>query len=223
MRTYTCAPSGYLRVHKCDRDPIPEVRGGRTCKGFVLVNLPIVHTHITLHAASALHHLWIAQGVAIEFPDALSNKGNLSIAQFLLILHLLGVVVWLGGSIAIGGLWLKSSSTGDTELLGATKDLSWMSKRLAMPASIVVLLAAGGLVSAANFDFNQVWIHLGTGLLILAALIGIVVIGPNTKRLFSSLQAGSRDLVAVNRVRFGLISVQLMLLVAIWAMVAKPF
>lgn len=79
------------------------------------------------------------------------------------------------------------------------------------------------MVSAANWDFNKVWIHLGTGLLMLAALIGMVVIGPNTKRLYSSVQSGSRDLVAVSRVRFGPISVQLTLLVAVWAMVAKPF
>lgn len=141
----------------------------------------------------------------------------------LLILHLLGVVAWLGGSLATGSAWMRSISRSDTELLVATENVKWMSRWIAMPASMVVLLAGGALVSAADWDWSFGWIHAGTGLLVAAALVGVAVIAPATRRLAGALQSGGRDSDAVARMRLGLISVQAMLVIAVWAMVVKPF
>ena len=116
-------------------------------------------------------------------------------AALLLILHLLGVAIWLGGSVSVGMIWMRSLDQDDSTLLAATGNVRWMSRFIAMPASIVVLLAGGALVTAADWDFSLAWIHLGTGLLLAAALVGVVVVGSGDKTAdgFSRLGSARRE------------------------------
>lgn len=96
----------------------------------------------------------------------------------------------------MGAIWMKAAKRPATELEATSKNLPWMSRWIAMPASIVVLVAGGGLVSVANWDVSQGWTHVGTALLVGSAVLGAALIAPAHPRL---------------------------LLVAMWAMAAKPF
>lgn len=144
-------------------------------------------------------------------------------ANTLLILHLLGVIAWLGGSLTTGLIWARAASAPEPELEVATRNLQWMSRWIAMPSSVIVLLAGGALVSVANWDFSQGWIHVGTAMLVGAALVGVGLVAPATRSLLASLQTGAADRAALARTRAGLLIAWTMLLVAVWAMVAKPF
>jgi hypothetical protein len=118
---------------------------------------------------------------------------------------------------------MKAANRSAAELDTASKNLQWMSRWMAMPASIVVLLAGGQLVSVANWDFSQGWIHVGTTTLIGAAVVGAALIAPANRRLLVSLRDEGSVNAALDRMKAGLVLVQLMLLVAMWAMVAKSF
>ena len=149
----------------------------------------------------------------------------MTLYQTLLIAHVLGVVLWLGGAVTTALLVSRARGAGRPELLVAqVENARWLDLRMGMPAALVVLLAGGWLMSEGDWPFDTAaWIHIGMGSLLAAAGVAMVWTGRFQRRLLASSAAGGQKLDALaNRILLGNAASILLILVGLWAMIAKP-
>ena len=144
---------------------------------------------------------------------------TMTLYQVLLIAHVLGVVMWLGSSLTMFLLWRRAVRSGDDEALKTQSEISlWIERRLAIPAAIVVLLAGGWLMTEGNWGMDQGWLHIGMGAVFGAAGILLLWTGRFQRRLV--LENGA---ALISRITVGMLASMGMVLVAFWAMIAKPW
>jgi uncharacterized membrane protein len=135
----------------------------------------------------------------------------MTLYQTLLLLHVLGVVVWLGGSLVLYLQWRRAVSGGDAAVIAVQADtLRWFERSLAMPAALVVLLAGGWLMSAGDWPFEAIWLHIGMGAVFAAAGVSMVWTSRHRER-------GN-----LGSVSLGMVASMAIILVAFWAMIVKP-
>jgi uncharacterized membrane protein len=150
----------------------------------------------------------------------------MSLYQFFLFLHILAVVVWIGGGIAVSILAFRAQRTGDLQVIsGAASDAEWLGQRVFMPAAIVVLGAGLALISTGHWTFDPLWIKLGFAGIILSAVTGAAFLGPQSGKV-KQLIAENADRSAIDQriARVLLVArIDLVILVAvILDMVVKP-
>jgi uncharacterized membrane protein len=144
----------------------------------------------------------------------------MTLYQVLFIAHVLGVVIWLGGSLTMFLLWRRALVSKDDEAIKAQSETSlWIERRLAIPAAIVVLVAGGWLMTEGNWGMDQGWLHIGMGAVFGAAGISLLWTGRFQRRLVTG--GGSAALTA--RITAGMLTSMGVTLVAFWAMIAKPW
>lgn len=143
--------------------------------------------------------------------------------QLLLILHVLGVILWLGGSVANTLQLARVRTAGPDRLMLQVENNRWLDLRVGMPAALVVLLAGGWLMTRGDWPIETaVWIHIGMGALLAAAGIGMAWTGRYQRRLLRS-DAGDSVLDALaGKILLGNVGSILLILIALWAMIAKP-
>lgn len=135
----------------------------------------------------------------------------MTLYQTLLFAHVLGVVVWLGGTIVLYLLWRRALASGDRTVIAAQADtLRWFERSLGMPAALIVLLAGGWLMSAGDWPFEAVWLHIGMAAVFGAAGVSMLWTSRHRKRLDGG------------KVGLGMVVSILIILVAFWAMIVKP-
>ncbi len=142
-------------------------------------------------------------------------------------IHILGVVVWVGGVVTIGLLNARVARGNDIALVGALGRLSgWLGQWVFGPAALVTLLA--GLVTAgvAGISFSSLWIVWGFAAIAVTVALGVTVIRRTNEQLAALLPSAGLSDPRVRRLRLRLARLGavnlLILLSAIWAMVAKP-
>lgn len=151
----------------------------------------------------------------------------MSLYEFLLFVHVLMAVVWVGGDVAIQVLAVRATRSKDPVRTAAlTGDIEWMSLRVFMPASILLIIFGIWTASEGNWDFGQAWISIGFAAFLFSFFLGMAFLGPESGRIKRLVKDRSFEDPEVLR-RIGRILVfsrieLLVLIVAIWAMVAKP-
>jgi uncharacterized membrane protein len=151
----------------------------------------------------------------------------MSLYEFLLFVHVLMAVTWVGGDIAIQVLSVRATRAKDpVRTASLTGDIEWMGLRVFMPASILLLIFGIWTASEGNWDFGQAWISIGFAAFLFSFFLGMAFLGPESGRIKKLVQDRSFEDPEVLR-RIGRIllfsRVELVvLIVAIWAMVAKP-
>jgi uncharacterized membrane protein len=150
-----------------------------------------------------------------------------SLYEFLLFVHILMAVTWVGGGIALQVLAIRATRARDPMRTAAlTADVEWMGLRVFMPAAVLLLVFGIWTASEGNWDFGQAWISIGFAALLLSFFLGMGFLGPESGRIKKLVRERSYDDPEVQRriARILLLSrIELVvLLVAIWAMVAKP-
>ena len=144
----------------------------------------------------------------------------MTLYQSLLIVHVLGVVVWLGGTLTMLLLWRRAVVSGEVSAITAhTETAMWIERRLALPAAVVVLLAGGWLMTEGDWAMDQGWLHIGMAGVFGAVGISLLWTGRWQRRLVSA--GGGSALVA--RITAGMLASMAVILVAFWAMVVKPW
>ena len=104
--------------------------------------------------------------------------------EFLLTIHVLAAVVWVGGGIAMHILGRRVVKRGDsTEIYEFSKEINIIGLRLYAPMSLILLVAGILLVNEAGYEFSQLWITLGFLGWIFSFLVGIGYYGPKDKKL----------------------------------------
>jgi uncharacterized membrane protein len=151
----------------------------------------------------------------------------MSLYEFLLFMHILMAVTWVGGDIALQVLAVRATRAKDpARTASLTADAEWMGLRVFMPASILLLVSGIWAASEGNWDFGQAWISIGFAAFLFSFFLGMTFLGPESGRIKQLVRERSYEDPEVQR-RIGRILLfsrieLVVLLVAIWAMVAKP-
>jgi uncharacterized membrane protein len=104
--------------------------------------------------------------------------------EFLLTIHVLAAVIWLGGGIAMHILGRRVLKRNDPqEIYKFSAEVNIIGMRLYAPTSLVLLVAGILLVNEAGYEFSQTWITLGFLGWIFSFLVGIGYYGPQDKKL----------------------------------------
>lgn len=142
-------------------------------------------------------------------------------------MHIVMAVTWVGGGIALQALAIRATRAKDPVRTAAiSADAEWMGLRVFMPASILLLIFGIWAASEGNWDFGQAWISIGFVAFLFSFFLGMAFLGPESGRIKQLMRERSYEDPEVQR-RIGRILMfsrikLVVLLVAIWAMVAKP-
>jgi len=146
--------------------------------------------------------------------------------ELFLWLHVLMVVVWVGGAIMIQAFALRVIAAKDAgRMAGFARDVEFIGMRLFTPASLLLLLTGIGLVLNGDWDWGEPFVSIGLLVWLLSFLTGILYLGPEGGRIAKAIEAsGPTSPEAQRRIgnilRYSRIEIGL-LLVVIFMMVVK--
>ena len=104
--------------------------------------------------------------------------------EFLLSVHIVAAIVWLGGGTAMHIQGRRALRRGDgEEIYKLSKEINHVSLRLYAPTSLVLLVAGILLVDEVGADFGDLWIGLGLAGWLVSFVVGIAYYGPQDKKL----------------------------------------
>lgn len=142
-------------------------------------------------------------------------------------LHVIAVIVWLGGLVGTAVLNARIATEGDPRAMAATARASrFFGSRIVGPAAGLTLIAGLVMVAAGGLQLTSLWILWGIGGLLVSMALGATVIRRTGDDLRARTAAGDADAAVIGvlqrRLR-GLSVVNLLVLFsAVAAMVFKP-
>lgn len=143
-------------------------------------------------------------------------------------LHVLGSLLWVGAGAGLFLLAVRLRADGDRAAIVALgRQSEWLGKALFMPAALTTLLFGVLMVATdARFAFTDLWILIGFGAVAASMVVGVFMLEPADKKvtvMATELGVDHPDVDAqLGKVlRLNLIDVAI-LVIAVWAMVAKP-
>lgn len=151
----------------------------------------------------------------------------MSLAEVLKLIHVVAVIVWLGGAFLLIVLFGLTARSGDeATVVGLTKAGEKLGLAVFNPAGIITLIAGVWLAIEADFDFSEAWISIGFLGVILGAALGMAFYPKALRRLQAGITdgglEGAESIAALRRMRTIQMAEFAFLLVVVWAMVVKP-
>jgi uncharacterized membrane protein len=144
--------------------------------------------------------------------------------DWLLLLHILAAMFWVGGITVVGAFAvriLRTKEPGATAgFLGSLRVIG----PLVLAPAPVVLLGMGIWMVAKQWDVGDTWISIAFALFVVAFLIGAAHQSRAAIAAEKASQAGD-DATALHHLRrwaYGMAVILVLLLVATWDMVFKP-
>jgi uncharacterized membrane protein len=142
--------------------------------------------------------------------------------------HVLFVVIWVGGGMAITILGLKAERASDgAEVTGLARQAAFLGERVFAPSGLVVVATGIGMVSNASLGYDHFWIGFGLLGFLSTFVIGVAVLSPKAKKLAALVESkGPNDpetRAAVGTILLIARADMAVLLLVIIDMVAKPF
>jgi uncharacterized membrane protein len=144
--------------------------------------------------------------------------------DWLLLLHILAAMFWLGGITVVGAFAIRILRTHEP---GATADflgaLRLIGPIVLAPAP-VILLGMGIWMVADQWEFDQTWVTIGFALFLVAFLIGALHQSRAAIAAERAAKAGD-DATALRHLRrwaYGMAVILVLLVIATWDMVFKP-
>ena len=99
-------------------------------------------------------------------------------------IHILAVVIWVGGGVTLNILGTRLLRTQDgPRMLAFAGDAEWVGQRVYMPSSIVVLVAGVLAVIEGPWGFGDAWVGIGLAGVLITALTGSLFFGPELGRI----------------------------------------
>jgi uncharacterized membrane protein len=135
--------------------------------------------------------------------------------EFLLTIHVLAAVIWVGGGTAMHILGRRVLKRGNPqEIYEFSKEINIVGLRLYAPMSLILLIAGIFLVDEAGYEFSQLWITLAFIGWAFSFFVGIGYYGPQDKKLQALVaEKGENDPGVVQNVRQALMVNQVELLI----------
>ena len=110
--------------------------------------------------------------------------------EFLLTIHVLAAVIWVGGGLAMHILGRRVLKRGDPrEIFEFSKEINTVAMRLYAPTSLILLIAGILLVNEAGYEFSQLWITLAFIGWAFSFIVGVGYYGPQDKKLQAPVAA----------------------------------
>jgi len=146
---------------------------------------------------------------------------------FLKFLHVLAVVVWVGGVAGLSVIaWQLRREQNREALAALLRQASSFGERIAGPASFVVLLTGPAMVGMAHIGFGTFWVLWGFAGLTAHFWIGATALRRRTNALIKLASAGSGNeaalLVAARRLWSAQLIYLAIMAAVVAAMVLKP-
>jgi uncharacterized membrane protein len=149
-----------------------------------------------------------------------------SLYEWLLFLHIVAAMVWVGGAVLVGALATRVARAGRAEdvarFLG---DLRAIGPRVLAPSTVAVLgLGIWMVLKSSAWHFGQGWVRLALGLFAAAFLLGAAHQSRAAINAGRAAERGDEREALRQLVRWsaGYWAILLILLVAVWDMVFKP-
>jgi uncharacterized membrane protein len=103
--------------------------------------------------------------------------------------HVLTATIWVGGQFMIQAYAVRILRTGDARRQAAfAKDTEFVSTRVFMPATWLLLLAGVGMMVNLNLSWGQNWIVFGLIAFALSFAIGAGFLGPEGGRIAAVIE-----------------------------------
>jgi uncharacterized membrane protein len=141
------------------------------------------------------------------------------------VVHVLSVIVWVGGAVMANLLIWRVSRAGDraalTMLMGHMRNVG---RSTTGPAAIFTLLSGVGMMIAGRLDHSALWIQLGFGGIVLHFLFGPFLLRRAGMELYAALTGGDEGRFAAARQRVDRLNTAYLALLAfvVGVMVLKP-
>jgi uncharacterized membrane protein len=147
-----------------------------------------------------------------------------ALTDWLLFLHIVAAMVWVGGTLLLGALATRARRDG-----AAVGEFVATLRRIApfvlAPAPVIVLGAGIWLALESDaWGFDQSWLRMGVTVFALAFLVGVAHQSRTAIAAERAARRGDRDEAVrqLTRWTWGTRVILVLLLVATWAMVFKP-
>jgi uncharacterized membrane protein len=143
-------------------------------------------------------------------------------------LHVLSVLIWVGGGFALTLLVLRTERSGDeNRLLDLGDHANWIGSNVFAPSSLLVLATGIAMTIDGDLDWGQFWIIFGLVAWGTSAALGIGYITPKAKRLTAlTAERGLTDPEAKTLLRNITVAARIdvaSLLLIVIDMTVKPF
>jgi uncharacterized membrane protein len=145
-----------------------------------------------------------------------------------LAVHLLAVVIWIGGGLLLTlfGLLAQRAQDG-AQLAHIARMAAFAGERIFAPSAIVVLVMGIAMVLNSHYGFDHFWLGFGLLGFLTTFVLGIAVLGPMSKRGSAMIAEKGPDDPAVQAYAEKILLVAradvAMLVVVIVDMVARPW
>lgn len=148
--------------------------------------------------------------------------------DWLLTVHVLAVVMWVGGGVMLTLLGLMTIGLRDPiRLAQFARQAAFLGGTYFPPLSLMVLGFGLGMVEKSGLSYDLTWIQIGIAGWAASFVLGAGYLGPHSKKLASLLEerppedAGVQDLIT--RILFVARLDSLLLLFIVLDMTAKPW
>jgi uncharacterized membrane protein len=110
--------------------------------------------------------------------------------QIYLAVHVIAVVIWVGGDITLTTLGIVFERRQDGETLAALGKMgAWIGVRVYTPVLFVVIGFGIALMHEADLDWGQFWVVFGLVGWAIATVVGVGFVGPELGRIDKAAQA----------------------------------
>jgi uncharacterized membrane protein len=107
-----------------------------------------------------------------------------------LAIHVIAVVVWVGGDITLTTLGIVFERRQDGETLAALGKMgAWIGVKVYTPALFVVIAFGLALMHEGHIDWGQFWVIFGLIGWTITAIVGVGFVGPELGRIDEAAQA----------------------------------
>jgi uncharacterized membrane protein len=104
--------------------------------------------------------------------------------EFLLILHVIAVIVWLGAGFTMDLLFLRAERTRDPAEIGKAGELQeWLVPRVFIPTGLLTLVLGVLLVWDSPWSFGDLWILIGLAAWMGSFGVGFLFIRPQAEKI----------------------------------------
>jgi uncharacterized membrane protein len=146
--------------------------------------------------------------------------------EFLLFIHVLMAIVWVGGSIHLQIIGTRLQAANDpVQMAQFNRQAEWIGTRVLTPASLLIVIA-GVFMTLDRWDFEQLWIIIGMAGFLYSFINGAFFLGPLSGKTGKLIEErGPEDGEVQGNISrlFFLSRIELVILiVVVWAMTMKP-
>jgi uncharacterized membrane protein len=142
--------------------------------------------------------------------------------------HVTGAVAWVGGGLILTILAMRAERSSDPSEMGTiARQAAFVGERVFAPVGLLVFLMGIAMVINLHWGWGTTWIDIGLVGYVVTFLTGILVLGPQAKRIGQLMQTKGPDaaetqaaiqrILLVARVDVGV------LLLVVADMILKPF